>query len=246
MAEGIEARGLNFQFRNSAGWRLAGVDVFVPRGSVTALVGPNGAGKTTLLRLLGGLLRPSSGTILLDGQPVRSRWSLARHCAFAPTEPSFPTRATVRDLVRLRGRWAKLPAEGIEAAILRLEQALQRRASVSPDKLSRGQRLRCFLCLTLMGEPEFVLADEPWTGLDPLAVDEVLGCLLGRARAGAAVLVSSHDLLQLPSVAEFFVFLVGGTVRAAGRVDELRRLAPDPDAEPASVLKGLYRCFTET
>jgi len=236
---GIAARGICF--RHAGGWSLGPVDMVAPAGTVTALIGPNGAGKTTLLRVLAGLLRPAAGEVMLDGSGEVDRERLARQVAFAPTEPAFPDGTTAADLLHLRGNLCRCDRAELEATKERLRALLGQPLTVRPSRLSRGQRLHLALGLTLLGGPRFIVADEPWSGLDPMAMEEVLSTLGERARAGAAVVVSSHDLYQLPLIATRYLFLVGGRVQVAGNLDELRNLAASPSDEPAAVLKELYR-----
>jgi len=241
--QAIEARGVTFRYPN--GWTLGPVDLVAPRAMVTALIGPNGAGKTTLLRILGGLVRPFSGACLLDGKEVADRWELARRVALAPTEPAFPTSTTVADVLKLRADTVHVPKAEVTAAERQLEHRLGCSLCRRPSTLSRGQRLQCSITLALLGSPEFVLADEPWSGLDPLAMDEVLGRLKEVSRAGASVVVSSHDLHQLPVIADRFVVLVGGRVRAAGSLEEIQPLVGGSLTDPTLILKELYRRSVE-
>lgn len=237
----LEASGICFRY--PSGWQLGPVDLAVRRGEVTALVGPNGAGKTTLMRILAGLILPSSGVIRLDGDPVTDRWLLARRVALTPSEPAFPRGCRVRDLARLRLRSVRLNGAEAEAFLHHLAGRLGRPLMTRPHALSRGQRLTLALELALAGMPEVVVSDEPWAGLDPLAVEQLLERLKALAARGAVVLVSSHDLLALPMVARRFVFLIGGRVRAAGTLEELRSLSPCPEGDPPQVLRELYRAL---
>ena len=241
MTPSLQALGLMYSYRS--GWSLGPIDFVAPRGSVTALIGPNGAGKTTLLRILAGLLRPRTGACWLDGAQVADRWELTRRVAFAPTEPAFPGETSVGRLLRFRGRVLGLSERELAQAEHELENTLGRALSSPPSALSRGQRVRCSVALALLGSPEFVLVDEPWSGLDPLATDDVLDKLKERSRSGAAVVVSSHDLYHLPQISDQFVFLVGGHVRIAGSLGELRLRAGGPEADAPLVLKLLYERF---
>ncbi len=233
----------DIRFRYPGGWQLGPVDLAVRRGEVTALVGPNGAGKTTVMRILAGLIVPDSGLLRLDGDPVTDRWRLARRVALTASEPAFPRGCRVRELARLRLHSLRLDGAEAEAFLRDLASRVGRPLTTRPHALSRGQRLTLALELALAGKPEVVVSDEPWAGLDPLAAERLLERLEALAARGAMVMVSSHDLLALPLVARRFVFLVGGRVRAAGTLEELRSLSPCPDGEPPEVLRELYRAL---
>ncbi len=236
---GIEVQGLCFRY--PGGWGLGPLDLELPSGCVTALVGPNGAGKTTLMRTLAGLLVPDSGTIALNGCRVADRWSLARRVVFTASEPAFPRGSRVDDLATLRAHLRGFREEARKALLERLSERLGRPLDVDPHTLSRGQRLTLTLELAFAGLPRFVLLDEPWAGLDPLAVDRLFAQMRRLAEEGVAVLISSHDLFALPSVADRFLFLVGGCIRAAGTLEELRGDGPCPGLGGPDVLRDLYR-----
>lgn len=228
----LRAEGLAFHYRR--GFHLGPVTLEVPVGEVVALIGPNGAGKTTLLRLLAGLLHPRQGKVLLSGLPATRR-RLQQVVAFAPTDPAFPARVTVGELLRFRAHHLGVPWEPAAQA---LEETLGRPLTVYPHRLSRGQRLQVVLALTLLGSPAAILADEPWAGLDPLAQDAVLE-RLARERQQAAVLVSSHDLGHLAQVAQRFAFLHEGQLRFCGTLEEVAE-AVGGRAEPAEALKRMF------
>lgn len=229
----LAAKGVTFSYRK--GFQLGPIELDLAPGRIVALVGKNGAGKTTLLRLLAGLLPPRQGQVQLAGNSA-SQTRLRQEVALAPTEPAFPPRAKVQDLLRLRCH--HLGVDEKESA-RELEVLLGRALSTFPSRLSRGQRLQVALHLAFLGDPPVVLADEPWSGLDPLAQDETLKLLAERGKR-AAVLISSHDLGNLAEVAHEFVFLHGGTVRFRGPLAAAAEIA-GPGAHGVAALKMLFR-----
>lgn len=227
----------NLEFRVRGGFVLGPVTMHLRPGEVTALLGPNGAGKTTLMRVLTGLLFGTSGSIRLDGR-LADPHELRRTVGYTPTEPRFPPRATVSDLLQLRlGGMEKTTGAA-------LAERLGRPLRTYPARLSRGQRMLVALELTLAGDPPVLLVDEPWSGLDPLAQEEVLE-RLETHRQRAAILVSSHDLLHLPQVAQRFVFLHRGRVHAEGTLGELAAAVGASGENAASVLRDLWRRMLE-
>ncbi len=233
MSATLRAAGITYSY--TKGFRLGPVDLSLAPGRIVALLGSNGAGKTTLMRLLAGLLPPQQGEVHLGGG-VASLQQLRQEVALAPTEPAFPARATVLDLLRLRCRHLGIDEKD---AAKQLEAALGRPPSLLPARLSRGQRLQVALNLAFLGDPPVLLADEPWSGLDPLAQDEVVRLLAERGRK-AAVLISSHDLGNLAEVAHEFVFLHHGTVRFRGSLEEAVAAA-GPGVHAPAALKTLFR-----
>lgn len=218
---------------------LRGVDLIFEPGSLVALVGPNGAGKSTLLRALAGLIRPTAGSVTLDGIDIAtlSRAALAARVAVVPQtfDTLFPF--TVREIVAL-GRTARLglfarPTDRDVAAVARaidqqdLGPLLDRRL----DALSGGERQRVVVAMALAQESDVLLLDEPTAHLDP---QHQLGTVrrvaeLARAR-GVVALAVLHDL-NLATLADRVVVLDGGRVVADG---------PPAIALAAAVVSGVF------
>lgn len=242
MDTAVEIRGLKVRYGSVTA--LDGVGMSVLAGDVVALVGPNGAGKTSLLRAVCGLVVPASGTIVLGGEGPASRWKLAARTAYVPTEPRFPRRLSIASWLALRA--SLLEMEG------RLHRDLRREVErfIGPlkgrrvEELSRGQRLQLALVTELSGEPPLIAADEPWSGLDPVAREMVLARLVDEARRGAAVLISSHDLQGLAEIAARFAFLHRGTIRARCERDGVQERALHEGTTADRVLLEMYKEIT--
>ena len=209
---------------------LAGIDLTFAAGQVTAIVGPNGAGKSTLLACLAGLRTPDSGAAHLDGQPVTAMppRALAQRLAVLPQTPEIAWAVDARTLVGL-GRIPFLGARGGGTAdAAEVAQAMEL-AGVSDfagrvvTSLSGGERARVLIARALAGEPEWLLADEPLSGLDPAHQLDVAGLFRVMALAGAGVVVTLHDLTMALRLADRVVVLAAGAVLADGApVDALR------------------------
>ena len=231
-AEGVFASYRSMWSRHEV---LHGVDLCARAGEVAALVGPNGAGKTTLLRVLMGFLRVDAGHCHVGGlDPADYR--RARGIAYAPEYPAFPRGWTGRDIL---GRGADL-AGSPEKREERLTQAVERAGldsrtlSREATKYSNGNQRRLSLAYALIGDPEAVLLDEPFTGLDPPARAALRGEMdCARAR-GAALLVSTHDLAEVARSADIVVLL------EAGRARHTRRVARDATASGAALERELF------
>lgn len=218
---------------------LHGVDLTLEPGGLIALVGPNGAGKSTLLRALAGLIRPTSGTVTLDGADVgaMSRAALASRIAVVPQtfDTLFPF--TVREIVGL-GRSARLalfarPSPADDEAVERAmrDQELASLADRRIDALSGGERQRVVLAMALAQEASVLLLDEPTAHLDPSHQRGVLLRVgeLARTR-GVVTLAVLHDL-NLAALAARVVVLDGGVIVADG---------PPATALAAEVVAGVF------
>ena len=204
---------------------LHGCTLAVARGEVVAIVGPNGAGKSTLLRVLAGLLRPTSGSVRIDGVDIATlgRAELARRIAVVPQifDTLFPF--SVREVVGL-GRTARLgmfggasPADAaaVERAIADLD--LAELASRRIDRLSGGERQRAVLAMALAQEADVLLLDEPTVHLDPAHQVAMLRLVRELACArGLAVATVLHDLNLAASMATRLVVIADGRVVCDG------------------------------
>ena len=189
---------------------LAGVSLSIPRGKVTAFVGPNGSGKSTLLKLAAGLTRPTRG-----------RCEVAGRIGYLPEEPALPEFMTAREIVaalaEMDGRDNAVEVDRVLGAAL-----LARHGGRRVLELSKGMRQRLGLAVAMVGAPELLLLDEPTDGLDPLAVEELLGILAAETERGTTIVFTSHFLPAVERLADFVVILEGGRILLSGKRDDVR------------------------
>lgn len=189
-----------------------------PPGMVTGLIGPNGAGKSTTLRVILGLTRPTSGTAMIDGRAYRDlRFPLRTIGALLDDAGPVPERRAVDHL-----RWVAR-SNGIGRARVRevVELVgLGDKERVRVGKYSLGMKQRLGIATALLGDPGVVVLDEPMNGLDPEGIWWIRNLMQRCADGGATVLVASHFMTELESVAQRIVLIHGGQVRAAGTVAE--------------------------
>ncbi|WP_421728873.1 ABC transporter ATP-binding protein [Brevundimonas sp.] len=200
---------------------LSSVNLSIAPGEVTAVVGPNGAGKSTLLNCLAGLRVPTSGVAQLDGVALTAMnpRDRARRLAFLPQTPEIAWSIECRTLVEL-GRTPFIGARGQaqddQAAVNRAMAA----AHVTDfehrivDTLSGGERARVLIARALAGEPEWLLADEPLTGLDPAHQIDAAALFRQLADGGVGVIVTLHDLSMALRMSDRIIVLADGGVVA--------------------------------
>jgi len=194
----------------------------VAPGRLTGFVGGNGAGKTTTMRIALGVLGKDAGTVVLNGSPVTT--ADRRRFGYMPEERGlYPKMKVVEHIAYLARLHGFGKAEATEKATALLERlGLGERLGDMVETLSLGNQQRAQIAASLVHEPDVLILDEPFSGLDPLAVDVVAGVLHEKAAAGAAVLFSSHQLDVVERLCDDLVIIAGGTIRARGSRDELR------------------------
>lgn len=194
---------------------------------VTGLLGPNGAGKTTLLHLAAGLLEPSSGEVLVAGRPPFGDVSCYAQVALVPESEAVPASLTPLQFVRARAALLGLP-DPRDAARRALERVqLDDVADRALGGFSKGMKQRAKLAAALVHEPQLVLLDEPFNGLDPRQRGQMMTLLHAQAESGTAVVFSSHILEEVEGVAARVLVVVAGRLAASGDHRELRRLMTD-------------------
>ncbi|WP_169583671.1 MULTISPECIES: ATP-binding cassette domain-containing protein [Microbacterium] len=191
-------------------------------GRLTGFVGGNGAGKTTTMRIVLGVLAKDAGTVMLDGAEVTA--SDRRRFGYMPEErglyPKMKVLEHITYLARLHG-FTKTDASARATALLE-QLGLGERLNDNVETLSLGNQQRAQIAAALVHDPEVLVLDEPFSGLDPLAVDVVAAVLQDRAAQGAAIVFSSHQLDVVERLCDDLVIIAGGTIRAAGARDDLR------------------------
>ncbi|WIB76944.1 ATP-binding cassette domain-containing protein [Curtobacterium sp. MCPF17_002] len=204
---------------------LDDVTFTVGSGRLTGFVGGNGAGKTTTMRILLGVLQADSGTVSIDGTRIGP--ADRRRFGYMPEErglyPKMPVAEQITYFARLHGVDKRTAASRTTDLLDRL--GLTPHAEDAVEKLSLGNQQRVQVATALAHDPEVLVLDEPFSGLDPMAVDVVLSVLREAAAGGAPVLFSSHQLDVVERLCDDVVVIAGGTIRAAGPQEELRRSA---------------------
>ncbi len=214
----VTTAGLTKRYRSGV-LAVDAVDLQVHRGEVYGFLGPNGAGKTTTMRMLLGLIRPTSGSITVLGQPPGAPAGLARLGALVES-PGFYPYLSGRDNLRVLARYAGVQREWIEAV---LDVAgLSDRAGDRFSTYSLGMKQRLGVAATLLKDPELLILDEPTNGLDPAGMADMRALVRRLGSEGRAVLLSSHMLGEVEQVCDRVGVISGGRLIAESTVAELR------------------------
>lgn len=191
---------------------------------ITSLVGPNGSGKTTLMNLMTGLLRPTQGSIAVLGVPVTDAERLGRLVGYCTHVDSFPAGATgwsfVHGLLRVGG-WPEDEARARAAAAIERVDLVEA-AGRKVDGYSKGMRQRIKLAAAISHGPRVLVLDEPLNGLDPMARAEMAALFRALAADGHFIVVSSHILHEVDTLADRVVVIHHGYVRAEGGIADMR------------------------
>ena len=197
------------------------VSFSIPTGQIVGLLGPNGAGKTTTMRMITGFLKPTSGTIKIDGtditeNPVESK----RKIGYMPESAPLYGDMIVDDYLRYIARMQQQD-ENVKVPILCKECGLEEVMHKNIGELSRGYRQRVGLAHALMNDPEILILDEPTSGLDPNQVEDVRALIkeIGKTRT---VIISTHILSEVEMLCSRVIIISGGKLVADSPTDQLR------------------------
>jgi lipopolysaccharide export system ATP-binding protein len=222
--EGLIAQGLVKRFRNRVVVDRVSVDI--QRGEIVGLLGPNGAGKTTSFYMIVGLLRAEGGRIFLEGADITDR-PMYQRCrmgmGYLPQESSVFRKLTVEDnlLAILETMDLTEQERMARLRVLLAELDLTRLARHKAYTLSGGERRRLEITRALVTNPRYLLLDEPFTGIDPIAIGDIQE-IIGRLRErGIGVLITDHNVRETLAITDRAYILYNGQILAAGTAHEL-------------------------
>lgn len=220
----------NLRFKRGDRYIFDGLNINIQRGKVTAIMGPSGCGKTTLLSLIGGQIKPESGTIIVDGQniPSLSRKQLMverRNMGMLFQSGALFTDLSVYENVAFPLRLhTHLPESVINDLVLMKLEAVGLRGArnLMPTELSGGMARRAALARTIILDPELLMYDEPFAGQDPIYMGTLKELIhkLNKAMGLTTILVS-HDVPETASIADYIYIIADGGVIGEGKPDEL-------------------------
>lgn len=209
-----------------------GVSISVEQGSVVGLLGPNGAGKTTTFYMIVGIEKPDAGTVMLDGKDISAMPMYQRARAgigYLPQEASIFSKMTVEDNIMAILETTDLNASEREAKMNALldEFRLNHVRKSEGKALSGGERRRVEISRALATDPAFILLDEPFAGIDPIAVADIQGMIAHLAQRGIGVLITDHNVRETLSIVDKAYILAEGHILLHG---DSETIANDPVA----------------
>ena len=219
-----------------------GVTLEVKPGEIHGFLGPNGAGKTTTIRMIAGLLKPTAGRVLVNGQdlalePERAKASLG----FIPDRPFIYEKLTAGEFLRFHAGLYGMEEDGVGARVHEMLDLfeLTRWGDELIESFSHGMKQRLVMCAAFLHRPQAVLVDEPMVGLDPRGARLIKQVFRRMSEHGVAILMSTHTLEVAEEMCDRISIILKGRIIARGTVAELRGMAGDPDDQLTGVFLKL-------
>jgi lipopolysaccharide export system ATP-binding protein len=205
---------------------VGGVSVQVDQGEIVGLLGPNGAGKTTSFYMIVGLVKPNEGHIFLDKEDITDMAMYKRAkkgIGYLPQEPSVFRKLTVEDnikaILEISGKTKQEQAAKLEELLY--EFGLQHVRTNMGDVLSGGERRRTEIARALATEPRFILLDEPFAGVDPIAVEDIQSIVAKLKQKNIGILITDHNVQETLSITDRAYLLFEGKILKQGTAEEL-------------------------
>lgn len=212
----------------------------VGKGEIVGLIGLNGAGKSTTIKHIMGLMEPFSGTIEVDGLTLKDDpIAYRKKISFIPETPMVYRSLTLKEHLEMTAMAYDIPIDtvmGRAASLLDLFR-LGKRLNWFPEDFSKGMKQKVMITSALVTEPDLMVVDEPFIGLDPIAIWDFEQLLLEQKAKGKSILMSTHVLQNAENICDSFVIIHNGEIFAKGTVAELAEQFNLPDAD----LEQIYR-----
>jgi ABC-2 type transport system ATP-binding protein len=219
-----------------------GVSLEVQPGEIHGFLGPNGAGKTTTLRMIAGLLKPTSGRIVVNAYDMATEPESAKaSLGFIPDRPFIYEKLTAAEFLRFHGGLYGLNGNGIEGRVHEMLDLfeLRRWEHELVESFSHGMKQRLVMCAAFLHRPQAVAVDEPMVGLDPRGARLIKDVFRRMSERGVAILMSTHTLEVAQEMAHRISIIQKGRIIAQGTVDEVRQLSGGGDDHLTSVFLKL-------
>jgi lipopolysaccharide export system ATP-binding protein len=219
---------------------VQGINLEVRQGEVVGVLGPNGAGKTTTFYMLAGIVPPTRGQVLVDDMDI-TRWPLHRRAragmSYLPQESSIFRKLTVRQNLQMILEYSGFSQDEQKRTADRLldELGIRRLEDQLAAYLSGGERRRLEIARALIQDPKFILLDEPFAGIDPLAVDDIQKIIEGLRGKGIGVLISDHNVRETLRICDRAYLVYDGQIILNGSPEEI---VADPAARRVYLGEG--------
>jgi ABC-2 type transport system ATP-binding protein len=219
-----------------------GVSLDVGEGEIHGFLGPNGAGKTTSIRVIAGLLKPTSGRVVINGHDLAREPEAAKaSLGFIPDRPFIYEKLTAGEFLRFHGGLYGMDGNGIQGRVAEMLDLfeLRRWEGELVESFSHGMRQRLVMCAAFLHRPRAVLVDEPMVGLDPRGARLIKQVFRHMSEHGVAILMSTHTLEVAQEMCDRISIINKGRIIARGTVDELRETAGSPGEQLTPVFLKL-------
>ena len=219
-----------------------GISLDVKPGEIHGFLGPNGAGKTTTLRMIAGLLKPTSGQVVVNGHDIAAEPELAKaSLGFIPDRPFIYEKLTAGEFLRFHGGLYGLDGGGVTERVQEMLDLfeLRRWEHELVESFSHGMKQRLVMCAAFLHRPQAVAVDEPMVGLDPRGARLIKDVFRKMSERGVAILMSTHTLEVAQEMCQRISIILKGRIIAQGTVDEVRGLAGTGDDHLTSVFLRL-------
>ncbi|MEO8078851.1 MAG: ABC transporter ATP-binding protein [Acidobacteriota bacterium] len=219
-----------------------GVSLEVPPGEIHGFLGPNGAGKTTTIRMIAGLLKPTSGRILVNGHDLGAAPEQAKaSLGFIPDRPFIYEKLTAGEFLRFHGGLYGMDGDGVPERVREMLELfeLTRWENELVESFSHGMKQRLVMCAAFLHRPRAVLVDEPMVGLDPRGARLIKDVFRRMSERGVAILMSTHTLEVADEMCDRISIILKGRIIARGTVPELRAMGGSQDDQLTAVFLKL-------
>ena len=222
---------------------IENINIEIPKGSITALIGLNGAGKSTTIKHILGLLRPMDGEIKVNGITIReNNEKYRKSISYIPESPVLYDELTLEEHINLTAMAYGLNMkEAWEKADVLLKLfKLSDKKKFFPVHFSKGMKQKVMIICSFLVEPNLYIIDEPFLGLDPIAINDLINLMCEKRDSGASILMSTHILATAERYCDNFIIIHEGKILASGKLSDLRKEFNMPDAS----LDEIYLALT--
>ena len=222
---------------------IENINIEIPKGSITALIGLNGAGKSTTIKHILGLLRPMDGEIKVNGITIReNNEKYRKSISYIPESPVLYDELTLEEHINLTAMAYGLNMnEAWEKADVLLKLfKLSDKKKFFPVHFSKGMKQKVMIICSFLVEPNLYIIDEPFLGLDPIAINDLINLMCEKRDNGASILMPTHILATAEKYCDNFIIIHEGKILASGKLSDLRKEFNMPDAS----LDEIYLALT--